>query len=346
MSTAAPQVTPEPIFDLVTGFMASKHLFTAGEIGLFEHLARGPATLEELAAETGVPARTLRIVTDAVVSLGLIERDGDRYSNSAAAAAFLSGNGPIDIRPLLRLANQLTYRRWMRFEEAVRTDERIFGELNFTEHEQAIFSKGVEAATAAHAQALASTYDFSQHHRLLDLGGGTGSFLLAALSRYPHLRATLFEQPAPAAVARERLKNEPLADQIDIVTGDFFSDPIPDRHDAVIIAHVLHCFTPDRNRALLRRLRQIVPDEARLLLVDFWTDSTHTEPRTAALMAGEFLLEVGGDVYSADEANSWLRDTGWQMQQHSPLAGPATLIVAEACRTGSQKGVHPCTHVS
>jgi ubiquinone/menaquinone biosynthesis C-methylase UbiE len=329
MSTPAPQVTPEPIFDIFTAFMASKFVFTAAEIGIFEQLARGPAVLDELAVGTGVPTRTLRIVTDAVVSLGLIERDGERYTNSAVAAAFLTASGPGDMRPALRLGNQITFPRWTRFEEAVRTDERIFGELSFTEHEQAIFSSGVETFTAGHAQALPTAYDFSQHRRLLDLGGGTGSFLLAVLARHPHLRATLFERPAAAAVARERLKNEPLADQIDIVTGDFFHDPIPDCHDVIIIAHVLHCFTTERNHALLQRLRQRVPDGARLLLIDFWTDPTHTEPRAAALMAGEFLLEVGGDVYSADEAKSWLQDTGWQMQQHSPLAGPATLITAK-----------------
>ena len=45
-----PTITPEPILKIATGFMAAKHLFAASEIGLFEALASGPASLEELAA--------------------------------------------------------------------------------------------------------------------------------------------------------------------------------------------------------------------------------------------------------------------------------------------------------
>ena len=328
--TAALDVTPEPIFDAFTGFMASKHVFAASEIGLFERLRGGPATLEELAAGTAVPPRTLRILADAMVALGLVERDGDHYANSPVAASFLSGSGPADLRPLLRMANQLLYSRWLKFDEAVRTDERVLGELDFTEREQEIFSKGVEAATSGDAHALATRYDFTAHRRLLDLGGGTGSFLLAVLSRYPQLEATLFELPAAAAVARERLSAEPLAEQIEIATGDFFCDLIPDGHDAVIIAHVIHCFTAERNLELLARLHKRVPHGARALLVDFWTDPTHTQPRFAALMAGEFLLDAGGDAYSAEQASAWLHQTGWHVLEHQQLAGPTSVIVAEA----------------
>ena len=63
---------PEPIFDLATGFMRAKHLFVAGELGIFEKLADGPATLEELATRLGTPRRTTRIIVDAVTALGLL----------------------------------------------------------------------------------------------------------------------------------------------------------------------------------------------------------------------------------------------------------------------------------
>jgi len=91
---------------------------------------------------------------------------------------------------------------------------------------------------------------------------------------------------------------------------------------------VIHLYTPERNLALLRTLRQRVPTGARLLLVDFWTDPTHTQPLFAALMAGEFLL-YGGNVYSVDEAHQWLAASGWRPVEHRPLAGPVSLLVAE-----------------
>ena len=67
-----------------------------------------------------------------------------------------------------------------------------------------------------------------------------------------------------------------------------------------------------------------------MLLVDFWTDPTHTQPLFATLMAGEFLIVAGGDVYSAAEVQGWLAEAGWSIVGQQPLAGPAALIVAEA----------------
>jgi hypothetical protein len=64
---------------------------------------------------------------------------------------------------------------------------------------------------------------------------------------------------------------------------------------------------------------------ARLLLVDVWTDPTHSEPVFAALMAGELLTAGGeGDVDSEDEARALLDLTGWALLERQPLAGPAS----------------------
>ena len=119
--------------------------------------------------------------------------------------------------------------------------------------------------------------------------------------------------------------------RIRIVEGDFFRDPIPKGHDAIIIANIIHCFPADLAQELLRRVADCVSVGARILLVDFWTNVTHTEPIFAALMAGEFLLTPGrGDVYSVEEAERWFGQIGWRQVEHRPLAGPASLLVAEA----------------
>ena len=54
-----PTVAPEPIMRIAMGFMATKFLFVASEIGLFEALATGPKTLEELAKRITASSRTV-----------------------------------------------------------------------------------------------------------------------------------------------------------------------------------------------------------------------------------------------------------------------------------------------
>jgi O-methyltransferase domain len=112
--------------------------------------------------------------------------------------------------------------------------------------------------------------------------------------------------------------------------GDLFEDPLPEGHDALILAHVVHYFDPARNLELLRGIRERVSAGARLLIVDFWTNPQHTEPLFAVLMAGEFLTNVGGDVFSEEEGKGWLRESGWEYVQTIPLEGPNSLIVGEA----------------
>ncbi len=170
---------------------------------------------------------------------------------------------------------------------------------------------------------------------MLDLGGGTGSFLMAVLSQHSSVTGTLFELPGAADFVRQRLVGSPFAGRIRVDEGDFFKTSIPVGHEAVIVANIIHLFSPERNLELLQRIRKSASDGSRLLLVDLWTDPTHTEPLFAALMAGAFLLRSGeGDVYSEEEVRGWLQATGWRLLERKPLAGPASLVVAEAVGTG------------
>lgn len=326
-----PAITPEPIMKVAMGFMASKHLFAASEIGLFEALSTGAASLQELSGRIGVPARTLGIVTAAMVSLGLIEQDGNLYRNSDAAAAFLAGNSGQDLRPMLRYFDKILWQNWKDLAEAVRTDQGQPRFGKFTREQQQIFSDGVEAVSTSAAMAVAESYDFGRHSSILDVAGGTGSFLVQVLRRNSSLRGTLFELPGACAVARQKLAELPEGARINVVEGDVFKDSFPGDHDVIIVANTIHIFSVAHNIELMRKMRAHVRPGTRLLLADFWTDPSHSQPAAAALISGSFLLTSGeGQAYSEEEAAEWLGQTGWQKLERKPLAGPLSLIVAEA----------------
>jgi ubiquinone/menaquinone biosynthesis C-methylase UbiE len=318
---------PDSIFQLLGGMLAAKHLFVANELGVFEALGAQPMTLDELAERTSTPARTLRIVVDAMAAAGFLTRDAERYANGPVAAAFLSGSGPADLRPVLRLWDKIVYPQWGKLEEAVRSGASTLGQLPQTEQE--IFSTGIAALTARSAHALATTYDFSRHRRVLDIGGGVGSFLTTIARHHKQLKLTLFELPHVARIVRERAAGGSPS-PIKIVEGDLFKDQLPKGHDAILLSNVVHLFSPARNHTLFERVARTAAPNARLLLVDFWTDPTHTQPPFAAYMAGEFQIVTGeGDVYSRQEVECWLAATGWRLVEQQPLAGAASLLVAE-----------------
>jgi hypothetical protein len=328
-STAPPSVTPEPIMRLASGFMAAKHLFAANELGLFEALADSPTTIEGLAARVGLTRRAARISADAMVALGLLDRDGDTYLNSAEAAQFLAGRGPADLRPFLRFWDRISYPAWQGLASALATapSSEIF-DLN--DELQAIASAGIDAVLAGPARALPHAYNFSDHHRLLDVGGGTGSWSIAVAQQNPHLQATVLERPVVVGFARERIAAAGLADRLGAVVGDA-AEALPEGYDVLLAANLAHYWSPEQNHEFLRRARAAVEPGDTLLLADFWTDPTHTQPLHAALMAGEFAVHLAnGDVYSVDEAQDWLSVTGWRYVATRSLAGPQSLVVATA----------------
>jgi len=151
---------------------------------------------------------------------------------------------------------------------------------------------------------------------VLELRGDTGSFLAAIVRQHPGVEATPFALPAVAATVRERLRGTAQGGRCRVVEGDFVSDPS------------LRATTPEHSSG---GSRAATGDGARLLLVDFWTPTPPTRGLRSRPRWREFLLTPGGgDVNSVEEARQWLRESGWRPVEHTPLDGPASLVLAEA----------------
>ncbi len=323
--------TPDLIFQLAQGFMVSKHLFAANELGLFEALAEGPVDLDGLAARTGLTRRTARISADAMVAIGLLERRGSNYANTPVAAAFLSGATPADLRPLLRFWDKLSYPAWADLAGALGRGRPAHEIFEIADDLVPVMSAGIEAATAGACRALPQVAELPAGSRVLDIGGGTGSWAIALAAADPELSAAVLEIADVAVVAQERVRAAAFADRVDVLVGDLLTDELPPGYDVFLMANVVHYFTAETNQAILGRIRAVAEPGARLLVADFWTDPTHTQPIPAALMAGEFAIHVNdGDVYSVEEAATWLSRTGWRFTGHHALAGPISLVAAEA----------------
>ncbi|ACU37933.1 O-methyltransferase family 2 [Actinosynnema mirum DSM 43827] len=323
--------TVEEVLGLLNGFRAAKFLMVGCELGVFEALADSPGGVDvgALAERVGVSRRAGRICADALVAIGLLAREGDRYRN-APAARHLSGESGVDLRAFVRFTDRVSYPAWGGLAEALRS-----GPVNritaLSAEQQEVFSSGVEALNAGPAAAIAASGHLVGRRALLDVGGGTGSWSAAAVRAHGGLRATVVEWPPVAELARRRVADAGLGGRIDVVAGDVRVDPMPQGHDCCLLANVVHVFSPEDNELVLANARRAVVAGARLLLVDYWTGPTGAEPAVAALMAGEFAVNSeDGDVYGVDDVVAWLGATGWRFLGREAVAGAKSAVVAEA----------------
>jgi cyclopropane fatty-acyl-phospholipid synthase-like methyltransferase len=194
-----------------------------------------------------------------------------------------------------------------------------------------VASAGIEAILAGPATTLPEAFDFGSHKRLLDIGGGTGSWSIAIAQRHQNITAAILELPTAVELARSRVATAGVRQRITVITGDAMAGELPAGYDVFLLANLIHYWSAEQNQDLFRRVRRAAQPGSALLLADFWTNPAHTEPLQAALIAGEFAVHIRtGDVYSVEEVRGWLNRTGWRFAGHRPLTGPQSLIVAEA----------------
>ena len=120
----AERVTHDRIMQLATGFWASKTFLSAIELGVFGAFAEGALTLPELRKRLGLHERSARDFFDALVAIGLLQRDeAGRYSNSEEAELFLNPAKPGYMGGLIEMLNARLYGFWGSLTEALRTGE-------------------------------------------------------------------------------------------------------------------------------------------------------------------------------------------------------------------------------
>jgi len=103
MTPDNPTVTPESIMQLGLGFWGSKTLLSAIELGVFTELAKSPLRTDDLTARLQLHSRGARDFFDALVALGMLERENDVYRNTQATDLFLDRNKPTYLGGMLEI---------------------------------------------------------------------------------------------------------------------------------------------------------------------------------------------------------------------------------------------------
>jgi hypothetical protein len=190
------------------------------------------------------------------------------------------------------------------------------------------FNAGMTAISKELAPAILKVYDFSGVRTLMDIGGGHGYFICAALRKYPHLRGVLLDLPAVVEGAKCAVCDLRLDDRCEPLAGNMF-EHIPPCADAYFMQHILHDWDDERACRILENARQALAGRAggRLIVVDCVLPQ-NSRPHLGKLLDLRMLLLPGGRERTEPEWRALFAKAGFAITAILPTQAAESVIEA------------------
>jgi O-methyltransferase domain/Dimerisation domain len=272
------QIDPQQqVRSLLMGFVVSRALQVAAELGVADALAGGPKECAALAREVGADASTLHRLLRALASFGVFEELTDgRYVNTPRSEC-LRSDAPVSLRNLARMyGDSAPWQAWSGLEYSVRSGEPSFAHVHGTPMFEYLsthpdsarrFDEAMVASSRLMNDAIVEAYDWGQFATLIDVAGGMGSTLAAILRANPGVHGVLFDLGHVIERGREHLAQQGVAERCRTQSGSFF-DAIPAGADAYFMKHILHDWDDADCLRILTNCGKAMSDRAKLFVCE------------------------------------------------------------------------------
>ena len=329
---------PAVVLDLLEAFRRSKTMFAAVKLGVFDALAASPKTLGDLATELQASSDGLERLLDACVGLALLTRRDAGYANTPAAEAYLCSHSPRRLTGYLSYSNDVMWKLWEHLDDAVREgthrwqqvygwDGPIFQNFFRDEAAKREFLLGMHGFGMICSPQIVAAFDLGRFRKLADLGGATGHLAVAACERYPELRAVVFDLPEAVPLAKEMIAQTPVAARIEVQSGDFFSDPLPEA-DLYALGRIVHDWSEEKALALLQRIHAALPAGGALLIAEKVLNDDKLGPRWAQMQSLNMLTCTEGKERTLGEYRELLRRAGFSRVEGQRTTAPLDAVLA------------------
>jgi SAM-dependent methyltransferase len=320
------------VYDAYVAGRQSAALAVAVRIGLFERLNERPGTERELLDHFGYAARPFRALLSALLAIGLLEREGGRFTLAPDAARYLVKGEPGWLGGLvdLEIDHFLSPRAFLDALEG--GDPSVYGGSDpWAEHEAdpekaRRFTEAMHSVSERPAAGLAEAVDFSGVARLLDVGGGSGA-LSIAFARAWDVGCVVWDLPVVCALAREYAERAGVADRVTAEAGDMFAQPFPRGHDAILFSQILHDWPPEKDAALLSKAHDALEPGGLILVHEKLVEDGEERPLANALVNLDMAVWTEGQQFRERELRALLEDAGFRRIERRPTAGYWSVMV-------------------
>lgn len=335
-STADPRRT---LRQLIKSAWIVQAIHAAAALGVADRLASGARATGEIAVETAADATAMRRLLRALATLGLVRAlPGDRWELTALGEP-LGTDTPGSLHAYALLHGRQLWSRWGRMPEAVRTGAAAkgagaatsFDAFQSDDESSDVFGAAMAGVTGGAATSLVEALALADTGTLMDVGGGQGQLLAAALVAHPALRGVLVDLPYALEPARARLRAAGVERRCTLHGADFF-EPLPAGSDAAVLKSVLHDWSDARCAALLDGCRRALPAGGRLLVIErLLPDQIAATADDREIVASDLTMLVAteGRERTLAELSALLACSGFALEDVTAVGG-YTVVAARA----------------
>jgi 3-hydroxy-5-methyl-1-naphthoate 3-O-methyltransferase len=333
---AEPLAAEMPVLmEILGGFERAAVVLGAVQLDLFSPLAKGPATATEVAAQASLPVRGVERALNACAALGFVVKNQDRYHNSPLADAFLVKDQPGYVGNLIKQARE-RYGAWGKLPEGVKKDQPVLpltGAELFNASPEVLdnYVHGLFELGKGLARRISDLVDLSGCRSLLDVAGGSGVYSILFCSRFPQLRATVFDLPPILQRTRGIIAREGMAGQVSVREGNYFTDDFGSGFDVVLLSNMLQTEGRQTGRMVLQKAFTALNPGGRVLVHGIMPNPDQVSPLQPVLFSLFMMLVFPeGEAYPGEEIIGWLHESGFVEGQKFTLPPPAftSLVVA------------------
>ncbi|MGO9453917.1 MAG: methyltransferase [Candidatus Binataceae bacterium] len=340
VGAAASLPPPMVLYQMGTGHYLSRALGLAAKLCIADHLKNGPRHYNEVAKATGTHPPSLNRVMRLLASAGVLSEEENGNFALTPLGELLCSDVPGSMRASVMLfAGEGIQTAWGDLEYCVQTgqpafkknspDATAFTSINQNPESAAAFDEAMAAFSAQTALALVAAYDFSVFRKLADIGGGNGALLIGILKGNPNLRGLVFDQPASAERAEQKIAAAGMESRCEVAGGDFFKE-VPVGADAYLLKHVIHDWNDEDAVAILKNCYNAMKGTSTKLLIVEGVYPARVdqslESRGSAFNDVNMLVCTGGRQRSEAEFRTLYQAAGFKLTRIVPTAARVCVI--------------------
>ena len=298
-------------------------LQAAVRLEIFSVIQDQNLSLEKVTGLIGGDMRGTEYLLNALCAMGLLSKEDVLYSNTPDTRTLLCKDSSTYIGHII-LHHHHILDGWAQLDTAVTTGEPVIKRSYGEAIERESFLMGMFNLAMGIAPAIAEQIDLSEHHRLLDLGGGPGTFAIHFCLANQGLEAVIYDRPTTQSFAAKTVEKFGLLKRIAFAGGDITTDSIPSGpYDVAWLSHLLHSNGPENCQQIIDKTVAAMKPGGMILIHEFILENSKDGPEFPALFSLNMLVNnPAGRSYSEEELTTMLRKSGVHSIKRHSFRGP------------------------